>query len=109
MSLFLKIVFIIVLGIFIKAFWLDSTSEKMIEDTNSTELISDMSVTPIDTPAQVESSISVVSDFTCDGRIHCSQMRSCEEAKFFLKNCPGTKMDGGNDGVPCESQWCNTQ
>jgi cold shock CspA family protein len=44
--------------------------------------------------------------FTCDGRTMCSQMKSCEEATFFLKNCPGTKMDGNNDGVPCEKQWC---
>ncbi len=44
--------------------------------------------------------------FTCDGRTRCSQMRSCAEAKFFLAHCPGTKMDGDSDGVPCESQWC---
>lgn len=44
--------------------------------------------------------------FGCDGRQHCSQMSSCEEATFFLKNCPGTKMDGDNDGVPCEEQHC---
>jgi cold shock CspA family protein len=43
----------------------------------------------------------------CDGRTRCPQMRSCEEAKFFLANCPGTKMDGDHDGVPCEEQWCN--
>jgi cold shock CspA family protein len=44
--------------------------------------------------------------YTCDGRTHCSQMTSCEEATFFLKNCPGTQMDGNRDGVPCEQQWC---
>ena len=44
--------------------------------------------------------------FSCDGRQHCSQMSSCEEARFFLKNCPGTKMDGDGDGVPCEEQHC---
>jgi hypothetical protein len=44
--------------------------------------------------------------YRCDGRTHCSQMRSCEEATFFLRNCPGTKMDGNRDGVPCEQQWC---
>lgn len=44
--------------------------------------------------------------FRCDGRTHCSQMTSCEEATYFLKNCPGTKMDGDGDGVPCENQWC---
>ena len=44
--------------------------------------------------------------FKCDGRQYCSQMRSCEEAKFFINNCPNTKMDGNNDGVSCEKQWC---
>jgi hypothetical protein len=44
--------------------------------------------------------------FSCDGRTHCSQMRSCEEATYFLQNCPNTKMDGNGDGVPCEKQWC---
>ncbi len=43
--------------------------------------------------------------YECDGRQHCSQMSSYEEAKYFLRNCPSTKMDGDNDGVPCESQF----
>jgi hypothetical protein len=47
------------------------------------------------------------SAFNCDGRQYCSQMRSCEEAKYFLANCPGAKMDGDNNGIPCEKQWCN--
>ena len=45
--------------------------------------------------------------FRCEGKKHCSQMSSCKEAKFYLNNCPGTKMDGDRDGVPCESQWCS--
>jgi hypothetical protein len=49
------------------------------------------------------------SKFKCDGRIYCSQMTSCEEAEFFLENCPGVKMDGGGDGVPCERQWCGNR
>lgn len=40
--------------------------------------------------------------FACDGRQFCSQMKSCEEATYFLKNCPDVKMDGDNDGIPCE-------
>jgi hypothetical protein len=44
--------------------------------------------------------------FSCDGRTYCSQMTSCAEATYFLKNCPDVKMDGNNDGVPCEQQWC---
>lgn len=42
----------------------------------------------------------------CDGRTMCSQMTSCAEATYFIKHCPGTKMDGDGDGVPCETQWC---
>ena len=41
--------------------------------------------------------------FSCDGRQHCSQMRSRAEAEYFLKNCPDTKMDGDRDGIPCEN------
>jgi cold shock CspA family protein len=44
--------------------------------------------------------------YRCDGRTHCSQMTSCDEATYFLRNCPNVKMDGNNDGVPCEQQWC---
>lgn len=44
--------------------------------------------------------------FQCDGRTDCSQMTSCEEAHYFLATCPGVKMDGDGDGVPCERQWC---
>ncbi len=43
--------------------------------------------------------------YRCDGRTHCSQMNSYEEALFFLKNCPGTQMDGDGDGIPCERQF----
>ncbi len=45
--------------------------------------------------------------FSCDSRKHCSQMTSCAEATYFTNNCPNTKMDGNNDGIPCEKQWCN--
>jgi hypothetical protein len=45
-------------------------------------------------------------NFHCDGRTYCSQMNSCAEATFFIRNCPGVKMDGNRDGVPCEKQWC---
>ena len=44
--------------------------------------------------------------YKCDGRQYCSQMQSCDEAKYFIEHCPNTKMDGDNDGIPCEKQWC---
>lgn len=44
--------------------------------------------------------------FKCDGRVDCSQMASCEEAMYFLRHCPGVKIDGDDDGVPCEDKLC---
>lgn len=46
-------------------------------------------------------------EFRCEGKTHCSQMATCAEAMFYLQNCPGTKMDGDRDGIPCESQLCS--
>ncbi|WP_115719026.1 excalibur calcium-binding domain-containing protein [Gallaecimonas mangrovi] len=45
--------------------------------------------------------------FHCEGKVYCSQMGSRAEANFYLAHCPGTKMDGDNDGIPCEndSRW----
>mgnify|MGYP003577269684 CR=1 FL=1 len=51
--------------------------------------------------------VASASPYQCDGRTHCSQMRSCAEAQYFLQHCPNTKMDGDRDGIPCENQWCN--
>jgi hypothetical protein len=67
-----------------------------------------LTVVPGQTPRQFDSSSKENSSTNskCDGRIHCSQMKSCDEATFFLRNCPGVKMDGDNDGIPCENQWC---
>ena len=59
------------------------------------------------TPAVIHTQQSTISQtqFSCDGRTHCSQMNSYEEALFFLRNCPNTQMDGNNDGEPCEQQF----
>lgn len=53
-----------------------------------------------------QEALTLSGGYRCDGRSHCSQMTSCSEAKYFLKSCPGTQLDGNHDGVPCEQQWC---
>lgn len=58
-------------------------------------------------PAAPKATALPSSTFQCDGRTQCSQMRSCEEATFFLRNCPNVQMDGDENGVPCEQQWCS--
>jgi hypothetical protein len=62
--------------------------------------------TPGPSPTTAHPAAAPTTQFRCDGRQHCSQMSSCAEAKFFLANCPGTKMDGDRDGIPCEEQLC---
>ena len=57
-------------------------------------------------PRESELGASAASASKCDGRTSCPQMRSCSEAKYFIANCPNTKMDGDRDGIPCEEQWC---
>ena len=47
-----------------------------------------------------------VSFFTCDGRSACKQMTSCEEAKYFVKTCPGFNSGVFGEEASCEKQWC---
>ncbi len=54
--------------------------------------------------SEIQDPIPIV-EFKCEGKTHCSQMGSYEEAKFYLDNCPGTEMDGDRDGEPCEQQF----
>jgi micrococcal nuclease len=64
-----------------------------------------VSVTPSSMPVVAGGSF-LAAGARCDGRLYCSRMTSCAEATWFLKHCPGVKMDGNRDGVPCEQQWC---
>lgn len=69
-------------------------------------------------PAQVEEAVSVAKEskpkpissakpnkegFSCEPKKTCGQMSSCAEAKFQLKNCGNSKIDGDGDGKPCAS------
>ena len=43
-------------------------------------------------------------NWSCGPRRTCSQIGSCDEARWYLQNCPwGGKLDRDNDGIPCES------
>jgi len=46
-----------------------------------------------------------VEKFQCQGKVWCTEMGSYEEAMFYLRNCPNTKIDGDGDGIPCERQF----
>lgn len=80
-----------------------------IDDIPPTYVDSDSDLFTVSDPVikPVSSTKPAAPSFTCDGRKHCSQMTSCAEATYFSNNCPGTKMDGNHDDIPCEKQWCN--
>ncbi len=42
--------------------------------------------------------------YHCAGKVHCSEMDSCEEARYYLHHCSGVKIDGDGDGMPCEQR-----
>jgi hypothetical protein len=86
---------------------LNAERQKKIRQSGERERIAGgvAPVAPQATPATAAQGQQGLS-FKCDGRTYCSQMTSCAEAKYFLSHCPGVKMDGDGDGIPCEQQWC---
>lgn len=50
-------------------------------------------------PPSRESNVSLA----CGKKHYCSQMASCEEARFYFTQCRVKTLDKNNDGVPCEN------
>ncbi|MDA3978529.1 MULTISPECIES: excalibur calcium-binding domain-containing protein [Gallibacterium] len=51
-----------------------------------------------------QSALAAKQEYSCDdGKRYCKEMRSCEEAKFYLNQCGVGRLDRDKDGVPCES------
>ena len=88
-----------IIGYFVYGFIQDSLHRK--ELTNQPVIQETLEI------ANTQAVSSNPNHFQCDGRTHCSQMRSLEEARWFVRNCPDTKMDSDHDGEPCEndSRW----
>lgn len=49
-----------------------------------------------------EDNITPPADPRCGTKKRCSQMNSCEEAKYYLTHCHAKMIDGDGDGIPCE-------
>lgn len=49
------------------------------------------------------SPLSGQGEFACRGKTKCGQMNSCAEARYYLEVCGVRRLDGDNDGTPCES------
>lgn len=60
------------------------------------------------TPALAAPTAPVVAPsagWTCGSKTTCGQMKSCDEAQFYLTTCGVNRLDGDGDGVPC-TQLC---
>ena len=92
---FSSLVFLVIIGV---------TSYAGYDKWRSREIVE------IDTTRAIAEPIREAQDnaqiYQCDGRTYCSEMTSCKEATFFIRNCPNAKMDGDHDGVPCEGHLC---
>ncbi|MFA5119448.1 MAG: thermonuclease family protein [Candidatus Omnitrophota bacterium] len=42
-------------------------------------------------------------NFSCGSKRYCKQMTTCDEAKFYLTQCSLSRLDGDDDGIPCEN------
>ena len=60
---------------------------------------------PRDTRKPTERLLQFAQSYSCSPRKTCSRtVRSCQEAQWLLANCSwGGRLDGDNDGVPCEN------
>ncbi|MDB5750996.1 MAG: cold shock family protein [Ramlibacter sp.] len=92
-AVFVFVIAVLILGVLVRVGW------GFLQDWRPAE-------SAVRSPVPAVPVVPAVPSFACDGRQHCSQMTSCDEAYFFLANCPGVKMDGNHDGVPCQQQWC---
>ncbi|MER9925753.1 excalibur calcium-binding domain-containing protein [Mesorhizobium sp. M0048] len=59
---------------------------------------------PSSQPLGIISRRQVAQSFSCQPRRTCSQISSCDEAQWYLNNCPwGGKLDRDGDGIACET------
>jgi hypothetical protein len=94
---------VLALAMFATLVWFGHAKYKAASESDERAGFSATAASP---PKAQLADTSESAQFTCDGRTRCSQMTSCAEATYFIQHCPNTKMDGDNDGVPCEQQWC---
>lgn len=91
-----KIIPIMLIVVIVFAVYSKIINQKPYPDSSKSEIAE---VTEIAEPPKL------AEQFQCQGKTYCSEMSSYDEALFYLHSCPGTKMDGDNDGDPCESQF----
>ncbi len=44
--------------------------------------------------------------YACEPGKFCSQLKSCDEARYYARYCGPLRMEGELDGRSCEQRWC---
>ncbi len=58
----------------------------------------------VSTPVQLkQSNMGSNTSSGCGSKSRCGEMDSCDEALHYLNDCGVSRLDGDNDGTPCES------
>lgn len=57
----------------------------------------------IEEPISENTNDNIQESYACWTKTYCTQMTSCEEAKFFLNSCNLKRLDSDSDWIPCES------
>jgi len=78
---------------------------KIISERTATKM--KMGFKNTDIHQNIASPEPVASNYECQGKTRCHEMTSCDEAMFYLRNCPGVMIDGDGDGIPCEDGLCS--
>ncbi len=94
---------------------IEGKENRFISEYGNTKAIKSSAVTPalltpetISAPKETkvkETPVAKLSKegFSCDIKKSCGQMTTCAEAKFQLKTCGNSRLDGDGDGTPCAS------
>jgi hypothetical protein len=43
--------------------------------------------------------------FQCEGKNSCAELSACDEATFYVENCPDVLVDMSS--LACKTQWCS--
>ncbi|MEE4380252.1 MAG: endonuclease [Candidatus Competibacteraceae bacterium] len=60
-------------------------------------------IQPVKPAPQPEPKSQVQKGLVCGNKTKCGEMKSCEEATFYLNQCGLSRLDQNGDDVPCES------
>ena len=85
------------------AFWFFSKASEKISIHPTLSVTVNKSIETITPLAPIKAK------YVCGQKTKCPQMKSCEEAQFYLNECGVKRLDYDKDTIPCEKTHCGTK